>query len=312
MVVDRKNQTIQIEPVFKNILKYLQSTDVLVYNSTRVSKRRVYLYSSKGREHECVFLEPYNNSQKWICLVKNSRKLSSGDFLFTKNQNFRFQYFKESDKSILVSEIPLIEEVFEKIGTIPIPPYMKRKSTFNDEERYQTIFAVHSGSVAAPTAGLHFSVDLRKEILQRKIAMKELYLQIGYGTFAPLEKEQIESKKLHVESYCIPQETAEYLNQKKGNGKIISIGTTTLRALESCLDKQQKFQYGDFQTDIFIQPGDQIHSIDGLITNFHLPQSSLLLLVCAFGGKDLLMKAYHKAIEEKMRFYSYGDAMLIL
>lgn len=309
MVVNRKEKSIQIEPFFKNILSYLQLDDILIYNSTRVSKRRIFLYSSQGREHETMFLES-TDQKKWKTLVKSARKLKDGDFLHSENKQYTFQFFREGDFIFLESKISVTEEIFEEIGTIPIPPYLKRKATKEDEERYQTVFADKTGSVAAPTAGLHFTKELISEIQKRNITMKEVFLEVGYGTFAPLEEKQIQEKKLHLEKYSIPQATSDLLNNQKG--RVIAIGTTSLRALESSLDENGKFRYGEFQTDIFIQPGDMIRSIQGLITNFHLPESSLLLLVCAFGGKELILNAYKKAIQEKMRFYSYGDAMLII
>jgi S-adenosylmethionine:tRNA ribosyltransferase-isomerase len=207
----------------------------------------------------------------------------------------------------------LTEEVFDRIGTIPIPPYLRRRAESSDEVRYQTVYAKVPGSVAAPTAGLHFTESLKTSLSNMGVGLAELTLSVGYGTFAPLEESQILEKKLHEESYEISESTAKLLNQTRKKGRIIAVGTTTLRALESSYEKSTNtYKSGTASTDIFITPDDTIASIDGLVTNFHLPASSIILLVAAFAGKDLVMKAYHKAIAEKYRFYSYGDAMLIL
>ena len=316
MVLDRKSKSIGFEAVFKNIENYLLPSDILVYNQTRVSKRRVYLKNKSGREFECIFLEKHLQSQKekWKCLVKNVRKLKIGEMLFSNDEQVCFTLDRNEVGDIfLFPSIPVSEDVFEKIGTIPIPPYLKRKAEEFDVMRYQTIFATKPGSVAAPTAGLHFTDELKSRLQTKGILFAEVELCIGYGTFSPLTEEQIQSKKLHEEGFFIPEKTLKLLNAAKGKQRIISIGTTTLRTLESSYDRNtQQYTKSSGITNIFIQPGDPVESIDGLITNFHLPESSLLLLVSAFAGEDIVIEAYRKAIESKMRFYSYGDAMLIL
>lgn len=317
MIVNRNTNSIQIEPMFKNIINYLDSKDLLVYNQTRVSKRRVYLRSDSGREFETIFLENKNSDKKtWKCLVKNVRKLKQGDTLVSIDPSISFRLERNSEGDIyLFSAIEITEDIFEKIGTIPIPPYLKRKADAKDNERYQTIFAKSSGSVAAPTAGLHFTDELKSEIQKKGATFTEVELCIGYGTFSPLTEKQIQEKKLHEEEFYIPEKSFHFLNEaKKDHSKrIIAIGTTSLRTLESSYEKSSKsFLRKQGITDIFIQPGDLVESINGLITNFHLPESSLLLLVSAFAGRDLILEAYHTAIKEKMRFFSYGDAMLIL
>lgn len=310
--LNKQNGDIEIYPSFTQILGLLREGDVLVYNSTRVSKRRVYLQFRTGRIHECLFLEE-EKSGVWLCLIRNSGKLREGCVLHTADKVFHFSFHKDhSGESYLKASPSIDENFFQTYGTIPIPPYLKRKAESLDEERYQTIFAEKSGSVAAPTAGLHFSEDLKEKLKENGILLLDLCLNVGYGTFAPLEKEQIEKKRLHKESFTIPEQTANQLNLVKGKSRIISIGTTTLRALESCLDVNGKYRAGDFDTDIFIQPGDSICSIDGLITNFHLPESSLLMLVSAFAGKENVLNAYRLAVKERMRFFSYGDGMLII
>ncbi len=316
LILNRQSKSIEMEIAFKNIEKYLVAGDILVYNQTRVSKRRVYLKNKSGREFECIFLEKFLHSEneKWKCLIKNVRKLKIGETLFSTQENIYFTLNRnEAGDIFLLPSISITEEIFDQIGTIPIPPYLKRKAEEADTERYQTIFAETPGSVAAPTAGLHFTDELKLRLQEKGILLTEVELCIGYGTFSPITEEQIKIKKLHEEEFFIPEKTMQLLNEAKGKQRIISIGTTTLRTLESAYDRNKK-QYTKSSgiTNLFIQPGDPVESIDGLITNFHLPESSLLLLVAAFAGKEFILEAYRKAIENKMRFYSYGDAMLIL
>jgi S-adenosylmethionine:tRNA ribosyltransferase-isomerase len=311
LVVNRATSSLQSEPNFPCLLSYLQKGDLLVFNNTKVSKRRVFLRTPKGKLHECIFLE--ENKGAWYCLVRNSAKIKEGDLLQEVSGHIEFRYSRSGGKSYLLPSEALTEEVFDRIGTIPIPPYLRRRAESSDEVRYQTVYAKVPGSVAAPTAGLHFTESLKTSLSNMGVGLAELTLSVGYGTFAPLEESQILEKKLHSESYEISESTAKLLNQTRKKGRIIAVGTTTLRALESSYEKSTNtYKSGTASTDIFITPDDTIASIDGLVTNFHLPASSILLLVAAFTGKDLVMKAYHKAIAEKYRFYSYGDAMLIL
>jgi S-adenosylmethionine:tRNA ribosyltransferase-isomerase len=316
MIVNRKTGTIHIEPMFRNIQNFLSNGDILVFNQTRVSKRRVYLKNKSGREFECVFLEKkfQDDKEVWKCLIKNVRKIKPDEKLFSSRVDVYFTMNRNKEGEIFLSpSVPITEEVFESVGTIPIPPYMKRKAEAADNERYQTIFAKSPGSVAAPTAGLHFTEELKSDIQKKGIQMVPVELCIGYGTFSPLTEKQMQEKKLHEEEFFIPENTLELLNASKGKQRIIALGTTSLRTLESSFDPvPARFVKKNGITDLFVQPGDRVGSIDGLITNFHLPESSLLLLVAAFAGKELILEAYHKAIENKMRFYSYGDAMLIV
>ncbi len=312
MLVNRKTQEIKIFAKFQDIIQILNSNDILVFNSTKVSKRRVYLKTSTSRVHECLFLEEITPNI-WKCLIKNASKLKQNRDLFTHDKKWKFTLERDLEfQTLLKTNQNITENFFEIYGNIPIPPYLKRKAEKIDEERYQTIFAKEIGSVASPTAGLHFTNELLEKLKQKGITLLNVCLNVGYGTFAPITQKEIQTKKLHKESYTVPEETANFLNSKKENSRVIAIGTTTLRALESCLDEKNHYQSGKFETDLFIQPQDKIHSIDALITNFHLPKSSLLLLVSAFAGKELLFEAYQRAISEKMRFFSYGDAMLII
>lgn len=310
LIADRKNGTVQTEHLFYELGKFLNQGDLLVFNRTKVSRRRVFLRTETGRQHECMFLTEENSV--WHCLIRNSAKLKENQKLFSSSGR-EFRYAGRNGKSFLIPEEKLNEDFFEKDGTVPIPPYLKRKAEESDNERYQTIFAESAGSAAAPTAGLHFTEKLKNELESHGVIFADVCLHVGYGTFAPLTEEQMMTGKLHSERFSVSEKTADLCNAARLRGnRVISVGTTSLRALESCYDrKNQKYLPADSETDIFLKPGDKIFSIDGLITNFHLPESSLLLLVSCFAGKDFVLSAYRKAIEENFRFYSFGDAMLI-
>jgi S-adenosylmethionine:tRNA ribosyltransferase-isomerase len=316
LLVDRANETFKEAPFFRDIRNWLKPGDVLVYNETKVSYRRVYLQVESGRIHEAIFLETLeDNANIWSCILKNRAKLRLGENLWPVGfKEFPFVYEgKDNELSLLRSERTITDLDFEVFGTIPIPPYLKRKAIEDDKFRYQTIFAKKSGSVAAPTAGLHFTDSLKSEIIQLGIQFVPVNLQVGYGTFRPLTNEQWQTKTLHKERYEITDESASQLNSAKKEGRrIIAVGTTSLRVLETVFDsQQQKFKVGLSQTDIFLSPGDNIESVHGLITNFHLPKSSLLLLVSAFANSRLVMNAYQYALQNQFRFYSYGDSMFL-
>lgn len=305
-----KTGSMQIENSFSEIQRYLKPGDILVLNNTRVSKRRVFLLTQSGRIHESIFLEDLGET--WRVLLRNVSKLKKGEVLSDGSGNFQFELIRKDEAIFLRPSAKLTEDIFEKIGTIPIPPYLKRNAEPLDEVRYQTVYASVPGSVAAPTAGLHFTSELKEELSRKGILFMEVTLRVGYGTFAPLTVSQIEKKELHEESYYIPPDVAEVLNRNYKKNRIISVGTTTLRALESSWDTiHLRFREGHASTKKFIMPDDRIQTVDGLITNFHLPKSSLLLLVSALTGKKLLMDAYRKAIENRMKFFSYGDAMFL-
>ncbi|GBF51952.1 S-adenosylmethionine:tRNA ribosyltransferase-isomerase [Leptospira ryugenii] len=316
LCLDRSHAQIQEHSHFREIATYFKPGDILVYNETKVSKRRVFLHSKSERIHEAIFLKPLDElASTWECILKFRRKLKLGDLLFLNSESslhFRFEG-KMGELSILKANRPLTEEDFEVFGNIPIPPYLKRLATEEDEIRYQTVFAKQPGSVAAPTAGLHFTEDLVALLQSAGIEFLPVQLKIGYGTFQGLTEEQLKSKSLHSEEYSLAPLVASRLTNAKRNGqRIIAIGTTSLRVLETVYEKEsQIFHPGEGKTDIFLSPGDHILSIDGIITNFHLPKSSLILLVSTFAGKNLIKEAYGYALTNQFRFYSYGDAMFI-
>lgn len=313
MVVERATGKISVEPFFKNIQNYLLPSDRIFFNETRVSKRRVYLYS-QNREHEVLFLEKLERND-WVALIKNSRKLKLGDWLLSPGKTVSFEVLEKREKDcILRSDQPLEESFFESEGNIPIPPYLRRKAEKSDEDRYQTIFATKPGSVAAPTAALHMTEELRINLEKQGIRFFPIHLQIGFGTFQPITQEDLIAKKLHKETIQISRET-RLAWKVAGENKCrrIALGTTTLRALESMKRFAPDLDVDwESDTEIFLAPGDQIDTIEGIITNFHLPKSSLILLIAAFGGSELIQKAYQIAVKERFRFFSYGDAMLII
>lgn len=304
--------------LFRDLPGLLQQGDLLVLNRTRVSNRRVRLLRDDGREFEALFLESDTSARRWRCMIRRAARLRGEHVLRAGNTSFRLA---GRDGPLCILEITdtddrpwsftLAEQFFQENGEPPIPPYLGRRASDVDRQRYQTVFAHSPGSVAAPTAGLHFTPQLLSQ-LASAFTVSFVELTIGYGTFAPLTAENFREKRLHRESFEIPEETADMLRRARRQGqRIVAVGTTTLRALESVLRLHGEFRAGRSETDIFLFPPDTLQACDALITNFHLPASSLFLLVCAFAGTDRMQRAYRTAIAERYRFYSYGDAMLV-
>jgi len=293
----------------------LRPSDVLVVNNTKVFPARLLGDSETGASVE-IFLVRENEDKSWSALAKPARRLPPGRSI-TFGPGLSGSIVQRNDDGQVVisfrSDLP-IEEAIERYGRTPLPPYIKRDrdAADTDRERYQTIYASHGGAIAAPTAGLHFTPHILEQIRQRGIKVVEITLHVGYGTFEPVKVEDLTEHRVQAEQYEMSTEAAETLNQAKSEGRrVIAVGTTTTRTLESVFQ-----QYGEFQTSrglagLTIQPGYRFKAIDGLLTNFHLPKSSLLVLVSTFGGHELIMKAYKHAIDSGYRFYSYGDCMLI-
>ena len=318
---------------FYQLPDFLEEGDLLVVNNTRVEARRIFL-KRQSRDHkegariESVFLGIAENQPSgvanpcWSVLIKKRQRLKNGEILVSEvDENIFFTLHKKDDgRTFLESSIPMSAELFFKIGQMPIPPYMHREEETIDRTAYQNPFlnqnkrqiSLPEGSVAAPTASLHFTEDLIQKLTLKKIQIKSLTLDIGYGTFAPLKNENFVNGQLHEENYLIPEDLADIL-QKKLYNKLYAVGTTSLRVLESVyIMTSGNYNHSlKGQTRVFLRPPHEIKSVDGILTNFHLPGSSLLMLVSCFLGKDLLMKAYQHAIEKKYRFFSYGDAMFI-
>ncbi len=328
LVLDRSNQKLK-DHYFYELPEILHQEDILIFNNTRVEARRVFLRKEgKPTQYECLFLDKKEPSDHiWRVLIRGLKKIKDGDILSTvKHPNIKFRVYRKNIQNdiqcgvdplqaryaFLEEPFSLKESDFMNIGEMPIPPYIKRKFSKSDQEDYQSVFATESGSSAAPTASLHFTEDILNRLKQRGIEFYFTTLHVGYGTFAPLREENFRLHKLHEEEYSLPVETAKRI-QKKDYRRLIAVGTTTLRVLETIYRRsKKKFDTHLIgKTDIFLHPPDKINSVDALITNFHLPNSSLLLLVACMVKEKFLLEAYSYAISKEYRFFSYGDAMFI-
>lgn len=303
---------------FTNITDYLKPGDCLVLNNTRVLPARLYGKKDKtGSAIEFVLLHRIDNEEGrclWEVILRPGRKAKPGSvFLFGENEELRATVcdIVEDGNRIVEFEFEgVFEEILDKIGIMPLPPYIKEK--LNDPERYQTVYSKEKGSAAAPTAGLHFTPELLKKIGEMGVNIVYVTLHVGLGTFRPVKVENIEDHIMHKEYYTIGSDECDIINKtKKSGGRIFAVGTTSCRVLESASSDDGTITPHSELTGIFIYPGYKFKMIDCLITNFHLPESTLLMLVSALAGKDNIMNAYKQAIEEKYRFFSFGDAMLI-
>jgi len=289
---------------------------LLVFNDTRVRKARVRARSETGAETEFLFLEERKGGLLWKTLVKRARRKKAGN-VFTFFDGAGKQTAKavvkgfEGDYVLLEFEERLDESWFEKYGAVPLPPYIKRKDIPQDSEHYQTVYAKQTGSAACPTAGLHFTNELLDALKERGIDSAFVTLHVGLGTFLPVRAENVEDHVMHEESFFITGENSSVIEDAmSGKRKIVAVGTTSLRALESAFCGG-KLKRGRQSTSIFIYPGYRFKAVDALFTNFHTPLSTLLMLVCAFAGRELILESYAEAVREEYRFFSYGDAMLI-
>lgn len=292
---------------FKDMVDYLEPNDLLILNNTKVMPARMYASKSTGGTIELLTVRKIDKNN-WDCMVKGKLKLDSKLILEDGTVGTVMQSDGKMKRILFEKDIMC---TIEKFGHIPIPPYLRRSDEPGDKIDYQTVYAKNIGAVAAPTAGLHFTDNLIKHIKNKGINVGELTLHVGIGTFIPVAEENIEDHKMHEELFEIDKQLASLYNETKGFGKIVAVGTTVVRALESSLDEKGELQSGSSATNIFIYPGRKVRSIDALITNFHLPKSTLLMLVQAFTEKDI-KPIYTIAMREQYRFYSYGDAMMIL
>jgi len=293
---------------FRSLLEKLHPGDLLVFNDTKVIPARLQARTENEGAVEILLLEPAPEGS-WRCLVKPGKKVKAG--LTVKfSDGSRGTLTRHGDDFFLRAEgLASADEEgwLDRNGAMPLPPYLNREATAEDKATYQTVYARVAGSIAAPTAGLHFTPELLAELEKKGVEFAFLTLKVGYGTFAPV-KTDLSEHQMHAESYEIPTQTLEKITEcRKRGGRVISVGTTSLRALESF-----SLHGASGNTRIFITPGHQFQLADGLITNFHLPQSTLLILVSAFAGRDNVLAAYREAVERRYRFFSYGDAMLIL
>ncbi len=309
MVLDRKRNVIK-HKIFKDIKDYLEEGDVLVLNDTKVIPARLIGKKKTGAEIEIFLLNPVDSNGKWEALIRKRKRLREGDrVVIGKELEAELLEKKEDGKAIVQLIGDNIKDKIYKYGQIPLPPYIERTPEERDKELYQTVFARKEGAVAAPTAGLHFTEELLDEIRKKGVKIAYVTLHVGIGTFKPLSEENLKAGKLHKEFYSIPEETLKLIEKaKKDNRSVIAVGTTVVRTLETyaITGKREGF------SELFIYPPFEFKIVDKLITNFHLPKSSLLLLVSAFAGKDFILNAYKEAIENRYRFFSYGDAMFIM
>ena len=311
MVLDREKQTIE-NKTFKDIIDYLEPGDCLVRNNTKVIPARIYGKKETGANVEFLLL---NNIEGdiWESIVRPGNKLHVGtkvifgDGLLTAEI---LEIMPGGTRKVKFFYEGIFNEILDQIGLMPLPPYIHEE--LKDRDRYQTVYAKYKGSAAAPTAGLHFTPELLKKIEEKGVKIANVTLHVGIGTFRPVKEDTVEKHEMHTEHFYIKQEDVDKINETKLNGKkVIAVGTTSCRVLETIADEKGLVKVTEGDTKIFIYPGYKFKCLDGLITNFHLPQSTLLMLVSALAGKEYIMKAYKEAVKEKYRFFSFGDAMFI-
>ena len=310
LVLNKEEKTMEHKK-FYNIIDYLKEGDVLVLNRTKVIPARLFGKKENGVVLECFLLKRIDLNT-WEVLLKPARKLKIGQkIIFSEELEAELLEVKEDGNRVLKFNFEgSFEEILDRLGEMPLPPYISEK--LEDKNRYQTVYAKEGESVAAPTAGLHFTEELLEKIKEKGIIIAEVFLDVGLGTFRPVQVENILDHKMHVEKYSVPKETVEIINNaKKNNHRVIAVGTTSVRTLESSVDENGNLIASEGYTGIFIYGDYKFKVVDAIITNFRLPKSTLIMLVSAFGGKEFIDAAYKKAIEEKYRFYSFGDSMLI-
>ena len=312
MVLNKENKTIE-DKIFKDILDYLKPGDCLVRNNTKVIPARLYGIKEETGVHIEFLLLKRIEGDIWEVMVHPGRRLKIGTKVIFGNGLLKaeiLEMMEGGNRKVKFEYEGIFNEILDQIGLMPLPPYIKEK--LDDKSRYQTVYAKYEGSAAAPTAGLHFTEELLKKIKEKGVEIANVTLHVGIGTFRPVKVENIEEHDMHSEHYYIKHEDAEKINNtKKNGGRIIAVGTTSCRVLESVADESGFVKETEGDTSIFIYPGYKFKCIDCLITNFHLPESTLIMLVSALAGKDYIMKAYKHAVEEKYRFFSFGDAMFI-
>lgn len=299
---------------FQDILTYLKPVDCLVINDTKVIPARLFgRKEDTGAVIELLLLKRRENDV-WETLVKPGKKAKVGTKLIFGDGILCGEILdvvEEGNRLIQFQYEGIFEEILDQLGEMPLPPYITHK--LKDKNRYQTVYAKHEGSAAAPTAGLHFTPELLQRVKEMGVKIAHVTLHVGLGTFRPVKVEDVAEHHMHSEFYVVEQEQAALVNETKRNGgRVICVGTTSCRTLESATDEEGKLQAGSGWTEIFIYPGYQFKIMDGLITNFHLPESTLLMLVSAFAGKEKIMAAYKEAVRERYRFFSFGDAMFIV
>ena len=322
LVIDRKTGEYQ-DMQMSDFPSLIEPGSVIVVNDTKVRKARVFGISETGGKVEFLFTGALG-PDRWQAMVSKSKKQRPGkgyDFL-DKDGNLYCRAVIETDVQdsdsgsslkVVKFDRPVDEDFFQKCGHVPLPPYIKREDDFNDENRYQTIFANECGSMASPTAGLHFTPELVAQLEKKGVEVLHITLHVGMGTFLPVRTENLEDHVMHTESYQVSEEVADKINRAKADGrKIVAIGTTSVRTLESAVDRESGLLLAkSSSTNLFIKPGFEFRMVDMMLTNFHTPESTLLVLVSAFAGKDHILAAYRHAVEKRYHFFSYGDATFL-
>ena len=312
MILDRNTGKIEHE-IFHNIINYLDQDDVLVLNDTKVMPARIIGEKSDTKAIIELLLLKNIKDDTWEVLAKPAKRIKVGTVISFGNGTLLAECSKigeEGIREVTFKYDGIFYEILDKLGTMPLPPYIKEKLT--DKDRYQTVYAKNIGSAAAPTAGLHFTKELLDRILAKGVKICYITLHVGLGTFRPVNVEDVTKHKMHSEFYSMSKEVADILNKAKEQGKrIISVGTTSTRTLETIMTKYGTFKEASGWTDIFIYPGYEFKAIDAQITNFHLPKSTLIMLVSAFASKEIILNAYEEAVKNKYRFFSFGDSMFI-
>ncbi|MGB9679351.1 MAG: tRNA preQ1(34) S-adenosylmethionine ribosyltransferase-isomerase QueA [Thermoanaerobacteraceae bacterium] len=313
MVLNKNNGEVSHD-IFRNIAKYFKKGDCIVLNNTKVIPARLIGHKEdSGGKIEFVLLKKIT-SNDWEVLVKPGRRAKIGTIFTFGNNELKAEVLSTTDSGGRIVRFyykGVFEEILDKLGEMPVPPYIKQK--LEDKNRYQTVYAKYEGSAAAPTAGLHFTDDIIDQIKSSGVNIVFITLHVGLGTFRPVKEEIIENHKMHSEFYIVSEEAANAINLAKAQGgRIITVGTTSTRTLETVCNDQGHVKSGSGWTDIFIYPGYKFKVVDGIITNFHLPESTLIMMISAFAGRENIMNAYNIAIKNKYRFFSFGDAMLIV
>lgn len=321
LVIDRKTGEYQ-DAMFSDFPDFVSENSLVVVNDTKVRKARVYGFAQTGGKVEFLFTGAVA-SDKWQAMVSKSKKQKAGKsftFFTPDNQVYCTGVIdgdvddNDSGSSLKIVKFDrdIDEDFFLKCGHVPLPPYIKREDDFNDEKRYQTIYARECGSMAAPTAGLHFTEDTLARLKAKNVDVVHITLQVGMGTFLPVRTENLEDHVMHTEAYHIEPEVADIINRAKKEGRtIVAIGTTSVRTLESASDDNGIVRSGSSATNLFITPGYRFKVVDQLMTNFHTPESTLLVLVSAFSSREIMLNAYRHAVEQRYKFFSYGDATFI-
>ena len=313
LVLDRKNHTLT-DKKFYDLVDILKEGDVLVRNNSKVIPARLFGYKEETKAHIELLLLKQLENDNWECLIKGAKKVSNGTKLVFDENLLKAEVVLKKEEGLCIIHFiynGIFNEILDKLGSMPLPPYIKEK--LKDKDRYQTVYAKVEGSSAAPTAGLHFTDELLNKLKEKGVTILDVTLHVGLGTFRPVEEENVLEHHMHEEYYIMDEKTASLLNKAKSEKRrIIAVGTTSLRTLETVYQKYKCFKEDSGYTDIFIYPGVDVLSIDGLITNFHLPKSTLVMLVSAIATKEFIFEAYKHAIDNKYRFFSFGDAMIIL